>query len=659
MNIKEINFMQNRYGLFVLYTCFLIVLLVFVTGVNGLGPLDDHHMLRTIFQGKDFGFYVMPELGRFFPLAAQEYVVLAKFFGASPILFYAFNAFKLIPCGFLLYQCLTTAKIGNLATFILWSVTILSIGIANTLFRLSAGELNSLICMLLIAWLLPMILEDNAPQNIKTNLIAIAGLCSFFIALFYKELTFIFGAAFGAAEWFRYFRAKKRHPPVFIYALVVISSAYIAGYVFWRLLYVTGSYASFHSSTMIDVLFEFAFSDPFLIFVVVPLTIYRLIVAIKYPAKHLIYDSFLFAACAYVAAYFALSIFNWYYLLPAYAFAVTGVAGILENLRHTNARRAMLFAITLCGLNVLPIAISDIQAQKKIINNHYQFVNFMANWLKADDHVTTQPRTLILVGVSPGSGVEIIVSLKTFLSSLGVREGSIEVRGSESSDNQAISQSNIIKAQLDYDTKPGDLLIFNPYQKRITPPPLQAPSSEEIYRSGEEWVFPRWSGWRWIAACMLDQSNCAANIDSSKRYSGYAALLVKRQTKIATPIELKLPKYRTTIVDMPLHMATATSQVMTILIENTGSETWPANGRLQAGKYVNLAYRWFDGSGRMVFEGDRVPFPEEIDPGDKVKVAIRIKTPMAPGTYHLVISPVQEEVQWFEKSIGETIEIYK
>jgi hypothetical protein len=671
MNTSAIGFREKRCGLMLLCSGILIAVLLFVTGVKGLGPLDDHQMQRTIFLGKDFEFYVMPALGRFFPLAAQEYVLLAKIFGPSPELFYLFNALKLIPCGFLLYLCLTATGARNVTVFVLWWVTLLSMGTASTLFRLSAPELNLLILMLLLTWSSLKVLNGDAAKQQNTGSFVALGLCAFFLGLFYKELTFVFGAVFGAAEWLRYRRARKERPPALVYALILLSSLYITGYFLWRLLYVTGSYSSFHSLSITQVLPLFASSDPFLLFVVMPLTGYRLVVVAVAPGRHVIHDSFLLAACAYACAYFVLSIFNWYYLLPAYAFAATGAAGVLRSM-IPSVRSLTLLAITLCGLNVLPMAASDVQAQKNMADNHYSFVKFLAGWLKAHASAPPMPRALILAGVSPGGGVEILVSLKTFLLAFGVRDESIELRGSDPPDNAAISRANLIKHQGRHDENaaPGDLLIFNPYQKHMTPPPLHAPSIDEIYRSADEWVFPRWSVLEWISECVIDHQNCVASIERNRRYSGYAAFVVKRQggypafvvgsqARIEPTVELVSPSYRSAAVLVPDRMERSTSQLATVWIENIGAETWPADGRLQPGRYVHLAYRWFDNDGRMILEGDRTPFPEPVQPGDKVKMALRIKSPKTPGMYRLVISPIQEEVQWFERDgVGKTVDIY-
>lgn len=62
---------------------------------------------------------------------------------------------------------------------------------------------------------------------------------------------------------------------------------------------------------------------------------------------------------------------------------------------------------------------------------------------------------------------------------------------------------------------------------------------------------------------------------------------------------------------------------------------------------VNLAYVWLDDNGKLVAEGNRYSFPENLRPGDMAKISIAITVPKQPGKYQLVISPVQEGVRWF------------
>lgn len=649
----------NRCSLALYCVAVVVAFMVWVAGTAGLGPIDDHHFIRTIFLGKEFGSYVMPELGRFFPLTAQEYVLAAKLFGPSAQMFYLINAFKIVLCGGLLFFCLALTGLGNFALAILWTTVMFSMGIANTLFRLSAGELNVLILMLLFAWCIMMLHDQQSPVISGRAGYAILGFSAFFLALFYKELVFVFGLIFALSEFARAYWAKSSRPSSFVKATLLVSALYIVFYGIWRYIYVTGSYADFHATSLWSVLLRFAASDLLIIFVVLPVTAYRVIAILRSPGQYSIYDSFLFAASAYACAFMFLGMFSPYYLLPAYAFAACGLAGILAEYLHKVAQRVILVVVLLFGINIFPMALSDIQTQKLIAQNHFAFVSFLPGWLQANSDTERRSRTIVLVGVSPGSGVEILVSLKTFLVSLGAPESSFEVKATEPSDNKTISDFHGFKEGLGYRPEVNDLLIFNPYQQMVVRPPLQAPSYKEIYRSASEWALPRWMVWHWIELCLMHRAECAARVSDNMRYAGYAAMLVTRgAVPITEALPLETPAYRLGAVNVPARMKSGTTRKLDVLVQNTGTETWPADGILRPGMFVNLAYRWFDQNNQMVLEGDRAPFPEPMQPNDLAKVSIILKVPMLPGKYKLTIGPVQEGVSWFAGIDEKEIEVY-
>ncbi len=95
-----------------------------------------------------------------------------------------------------------------------------------------------------------------------------------------------------------------------------------------------------------------------------------------------------------------------------------------------------------------------------------------------------------------------------------------------------------------------------------------------------------------------------------------------------------------------------------VLIKNSGTELWPSNGTLDKGMFVHISYRWFDINNQVILEGDRVPIPESMLPNDVTKVSMFLRTPERTGKYTLIISPIQEGVQWFPGIDGKEIEIY-
>ena len=71
---------------------------------------------------------------------------------------------------------------------------------------------------------------------------------------------------------------------------------------------------------------------------------------------------------------------------------------------------------------------------------------------------------------------------------------------------------------------------------------------------------------------------------------------------------------------------------------------------------IYLSYHWFDQNGRcVVYDGERTPFPFDIQPGETVTVGVRVLAPPNNGPHRLQISPVQERVCWLHDKLPEAI----
>lgn len=637
----------------------LAIILAMVLSMNGLGPLDDHRFVSTLFQGKSFDAYVSPELGRFIPLTAQEYGFVAKFVEPTPFLFYALGAIKVLLAGGLLFYCLSLTGARNLAVVVLWSVVALSIGFANAAFRLQVGELNALVLILIFIWSV-LVSENEVSSNSGRRRVVVAvGLLALSMAHFYKELIFVFALAFAVSEIVRKYRQGRSAIPRYLWVLLAVGTCYISAYALWRAIYVTGSYASFHAVPIWQIARYYAENDPFIVLVVLPLTAFRLMRFVRDSAGQTIFDSMLIAAMAYFVAYLALGVFNTYYLLPAYGFAACGVAGLSATRFARAGDSLVLLLVGMFTANTAPIAISDMQTLKLTANNHYRFMQVVSEWIRSHPLPNAGRRNLVLAGVSPGAGVEILVSFKTYLTSLGTPESVFEVKATEPSDNKTISDFHGFKSPHGYLPVAGDLLIFNPYRKVDVRPPLQAPSYQEIYRSERAWAPPRWMVWHWLKLCLPERAECTARLFDHRRYVGYAAMLLTRAAvAVSDPHPLESPAYRLDDLDLPTRLRAGIAMRLDVMVRNTGMETWPADGALHPGMFVHLAYRWLDRNGQVILEGDRVPFPEPMRGNDVTQVALVLKTPALPGKYILAIGPVQEGVRWFAGVDEREVEIY-
>lgn len=658
--------LQYRFGLIFFFVASLTVLMSIALGIDGLGPLDDHHFIRTIFQGEPFHAYILPGIGRFIPLTAQEYVFAAKLFHPSASLFHVLSGLKIFLCATLLLHCLMLTQAGNWTVIVVWAATIFSIGFANAGFRLQVGEINALMFLLCFVWSV-LISNSGEASPVKHRVATAFGLIAIFLTFFYKEVSFVLAISFGLSELYRRYRQNLPVVSKRILALVTIGIAYPIFYLFWRANNREESYVSYHATSLTDVIQLFASNDPFIFFIVLPITFFRLFIVLRNARKQTVYDSFLIGASAYALAYVVLGIYNTYYLLPAYAFSACGIAGLISLNKNRLKKLLVLFSIALVTLNNLPIAVADMYSLKAISNNHWRFVNFISNWIFSHPLPDSVPRNLVLEGVSPGRDVEVIHSLQTYLESLGLPPSTFKLRFPLESNNKVVSDSYGMEYSKPYEARQGDLLVFNPYQSVASEPPLLTPSYHEVYRSESDWELQRWSGLEWLKICVLDAYDCQSENSSNRRYTGYAALLVERAKPLSeaapAPAPLSSPSYRVGPLLLPEHMHAGKTITRDVLVINDGSETWPASGTTEGKNVVNLAYVWLDGSGRVIAEGNRSGFSENIRSGDMAKISLSITAPSMPGRFTLVITPVQEGVRWFyrdsKSATGREMNIYE
>ena len=79
-------------------------------------------------------------------------------------------------------------------------------------------------------------------------------------------------------------------------------------------------------------------------------------------------------------------------------------------------------------------------------------------------------------------------------------------------------------------------------------------------------------------------------------------------------------------------------------LQNAGTAPWRSRGR----EGVQLAYHWLDPLGNaIVWDGNRVAFPETVEPGAEVELETTIAAPRPPGSYRLAFDLVEEFRFWF------------
>lgn len=109
---------------------------------------------------------------------------------------------------------------------------------------------------------------------------------------------------------------------------------------------------------------------------------------------------------------------------------------------------------------------------------------------------------------------------------------------------------------------------------------------------------------------------------------------------------------------IPSEMKLGKTIQASVNISNSGDRAWPSKPNAKGEYAVNLAYHWLTLRGQVVvYEGVRTPFPENLDPGKSVDLAMTIEPPPRPGKYLLEVTLVQESVAWFPDNGGDKIEV--
>jgi hypothetical protein len=600
-------------------------LFLFVATIGHLAPINDHVFLGTLFDGKVFAGYVDRALGRFTPLASMEYTLVSRLLWPSATLFYVLHAAKMALTAGVLLWALRAAGAGAWLSFAAWCATFFSTDFGYSAVILQAGELNEL--LLTEVFVVVVLLRESGrlPKTRGGLLIVAAGSIALIATFLYKEVAFAMAIAFGAAEWLRY-RLSGRPAPRYAVGLLIAGMAYLVWYAAWHGVRLNGSYAQSHAISLWDMVWGYAANDPVIVFVSLPIVIVRVGLLASRRAMPTVFDSFLLAGFAYVAAFIGLRLYSAYYFLPAYGFVLCGVAGLLANSR---SRIVVVTACVVFAINAAPVELSDIVGARNIAQNYSPFVDSLSRWIWANPTADGASRRLVLVGAQPAQEVEIFGSMKRFLAYAGLPDSSYQLVPDRSAE-------------------PGDVLVYNPFQQSVAWPPVATPSDASITRSGATHTFPRWPAWRWLAECYGSVDWCHEKVTGNSPYTGYAAFVRTREPIIGgSPIPVVIPRYRIGPLALPERMRAGSRLLVDVPVQNVGGEAWPSDGSNGPGNFVHMSYVWLDAAGHVAMEGLRSATPETIRAGDTFVVPMTIVAPPALGQYTLVISPVQENVKWF------------
>ena len=112
----------------------------------------------------------------------------------------------------------------------------------------------------------------------------------------------------------------------------------------------------------------------------------------------------------------------------------------------------------------------------------------------------------------------------------------------------------------------------------------------------------------------------------------------------------------------PLRVEAGGTLTIALRVKNTGDQPWPSGGL----RPVHVSYRWLDASGAVVaYSGLRTDLPRDMPAGDEATIAVTVEAPADPGEYVLRLTPVQENVAWFDErgmkplDLTATVDLFK
>jgi hypothetical protein len=629
-----------------------------------LYPLDDHAFLRTIQIGRNLPFYLVPDIGRFYPLTAQEYNLLSRI-SPSPALYFAFNAVQFVVVGWLLIRLMGDG--GDRARRLgVWLFVLLALspGFVSAWFRFQVSERGALFFFVLFLFCYRAVLRERG-AGWTVGALAMANL-----ALYYKEPGFLMLGVFAALRLVSHWRRRPRATAVLDAALLLSCAVFVVAYV--ALVYVHkhgADYADFHKTGFREVFVRYAVNDPLLVLGAAPLALARL-VGIGWRRREWdpVDDPGLFAAMIYVAFYLSLRIFSPWYLLPAYGFALPPMARFV-TMAIARLRWAMVVPVSVQLVAALPLGLHLIAYHKDLPEAFATTVNYLTAELT---RTPPGPRPAIfLVGVGRGGGVEIYVSLAENLAFRGLRPEQFDLKSDLPVDNVQIFdhlRSSLASYSAYRDEAPdrprkGDYLVLTPWA--ALPDGRRAALSERferVFRSEGTLVLPDFSLTRALTALGRGGVRAFWRMLGPQASTGAEFVVYSvqcEQTPLTTP-PVALSDFQQTLMlrrhPVRKELQAGQSIDLELWVNNSGTQPWPVAEALTAGSWVRLSYHWIDEAGTEV-EGPRQVLPCALRPGEWAATTLDATAPRVPGRHRLRISLVQEGVAWFDQRGGRPLEL--
>lgn len=390
-----------------------------------LGPIDDHELLATVQQHHWLHPFIEPQNGRFFPLDGQE-LNLVSLLSTSPRAYYAVNAIELLIFAFLFYGVCVRLG-GRFAALVMLLVLLVLPGFATAWLRLLVPERDELLFLTLYLWCYIRALDEPGAAALLGALVAAN------LALFTKEPAFLMLGGFSAVRLWSTSRAPRR--PVFALDVATLLSCGVYVTIYYILvfrhhthLYAGGMPALTLFAAIAKLPGSFALNDPLVVFLGVPLFIWRVAVVLsRRDSLEPLGDALLTGSMVYAAVFVPLDLFAPHYWLPCYAFLLP--AFLVHGQRRPEAWRRAGIVLGSVAVFVLltvaaPSAVTIAANSRYIPRNFSALVTVLQRRITAAGHKT--PTGIYLYGITP-QDIEIVVGLDQYLAYAGVPRDSFAI----------------------------------------------------------------------------------------------------------------------------------------------------------------------------------------------------------------------------------------
>lgn len=252
-------------------------------------------------------------------------------------------------------------------------------------------------------------------------------------------------------------------------------SSFIFLLVYYFIVYINKGDSLYGNTTVNPILlfakngFNYALSDPLLIFILLPLVLYRIYIIFKSKKADMLYDSLLFSSAIYIFVFLKLNMFAYHYLLPAYSFGLIAVVYFLvvEKLYKKILFKILAF-ITLFFIvfSSLPTGFAFISHYKNVPHNFQNTLTFLTEYIEKQDK--NNRVSIFLDGVNRNGG-EVHHSFIKYLEYRGLTHNQFDIKTDEKDNGIGLvaikedSPYTVLSQNIPATIKKDDLIVITPY----------------------------------------------------------------------------------------------------------------------------------------------------------------------------------------------------